>query len=384
MRFLPIFFLVFSGLQAQKYAKTILKLPDTDQTKSYTNTFGEDNDYQINKPAYSKVGNFCVFDSVTGLMWQAKDGGEMTFEMAKLFCDTSTLGGYADWRMPTSLELYSLVNLQNNNPALNKNYFTSIAEYWWSSQTQSNDTNRIWVVNSGGGIGNHLKSETISAGGTKKFHVFAVRQVLEPTVLVKRFVSQNSVVFLDSVTSLIWQIQSNYPKMDWENALGYAENLSSGGYTDWRLPNIKELQSLSDYTLIGPAFPTAIANLGIKNYWSGTSLGNQQTKAWYWNTQYGITTYANKTDSNYVICVRGGLGSQSKVNTVVNENYRIYPNPFFDKINISGIGQEIVELYDSNYKLLFRGIGLEKQNFSNLKPGVYCVVAKGTAFKLIK
>ncbi|WP_082088029.1 MULTISPECIES: DUF1566 domain-containing protein [unclassified Methanosarcina] len=32
--------------------------------------------------------------------------------------------------------------------------------------------------------------------------------------------------------------------MDWENALAYAENLTLVGYEDWRLLNVKELQSI--------------------------------------------------------------------------------------------------------------------------------------------
>ena len=32
--------------------------------------------------------------------------------------------------------------------------------------------------------------------------------------------------------------------MNWEDALSYAENLELAGYSDWRLPNAKELQSI--------------------------------------------------------------------------------------------------------------------------------------------
>ena len=37
-------------------------------------------------------------------------------------------------------------------------------------------------------------------------------------------------------------------KLDWSEALKWAEGLKYGGHTDWRLPNIKELQSIVDYT----------------------------------------------------------------------------------------------------------------------------------------
>ncbi|MBL7975037.1 MAG: DUF1566 domain-containing protein, partial [Candidatus Kapabacteria bacterium] len=103
---------------AQPMVKTMKRLPDTGQTKSYTDTFGEDNDYTINPPFIVKNNNGTAIDTVTGLMWQTTDGGEMTFENAQMFCDTLTLGGFTDWRMPNPHELFNLFNHQNSNPPL--------------------------------------------------------------------------------------------------------------------------------------------------------------------------------------------------------------------------------------------------------------------------
>ena len=59
-------------------------VPDTGQTQSYTDTFGEDSDYLINPPSYTKLdaqGNelsdsaaswVMVRDNVTGLIWEVK------------------------------------------------------------------------------------------------------------------------------------------------------------------------------------------------------------------------------------------------------------------------------------------------------------------------
>jgi hypothetical protein len=163
-------------LFGQSVSKTIQLLPDTGQTQSYTTTFGEDQDYLINTPSFTNNNNGTITDNVTGLIWQQVDGGEMTIENAITYCDNLVLGGYSDWRLPIPIEAFSILNHQNSNPAINTNYFTlTSAGYWWTSVFENNSTTKVWCTNSGGGIGNHPKAETVSAGGTKKFHARAVR-----------------------------------------------------------------------------------------------------------------------------------------------------------------------------------------------------------------
>lgn len=69
----------------------------------------------------------------------------------------------------------------------------------------------------------------------------------------------------------------------WSGALTHAENHSFGGYNDWRLPNVKELQSLVAYnrtepTINGYIFPET--SLGY--YWTGTIIGQPS----FWGSFY--------------------------------------------------------------------------------------------------
>lgn len=310
----------------QSAPKTMALLPDTGQTLSYTNTFGEDNDYNINPPSYTLGNDGTLTDMITGLMWQMQDGGEMTFEAAQTYCENLNLAGYNDWRLPSPMEAFSILNHQHNNPALDTNYFTSSnAEYWWTNSSQVSDVNKVWCTNAGGGIGNHPKSETLSAGGTKRFHVRAVRQT-EPTIqLTNRFTDHNDGTVTDELTGLTWQKTPNATAMIWEQALNYAEQLTLAGNTNWRLPNIKELQSLHDPALSNPAISSIFNSVGVRNYWSSTTLFNQNLKAWYWNTQFGITTYDLKTNSNYVLCVSGAPNLTNEAFT--HHDLKIHPNP---------------------------------------------------------
>ena len=49
-------------------------------------------------------------------------------------------------------------------------------------------------------------------------------------------------VVTDSRTGLMWKRVEEISTMNWSQALAYAEAHSFAGYSDWRLPNIKELQ----------------------------------------------------------------------------------------------------------------------------------------------
>jgi hypothetical protein len=96
--------------------------------------------------------------------------------------------------------------------------------------------------------------------------------------------------------------------MTWEKALAYCEGLNLGGHTDWRLPNIKELRNLVDYSLYGPAINTTyFLNTVSSSYWSSTTLANNTSSARGVNFDYGNDDNGNKSSGGgYVRAVRRG------------------------------------------------------------------------------
>ena len=210
-----------TGLNAQKLIR--FKLPDSGQTGSFTQTKGEDSDFLINPPSFTDNGDGTVTDNNTSLMWQKTDGGEMIFENAGPYCSSLTLGGYTDWRLPTGIELFSINNYTHLNPALDTVYFTvTNAQYWWSSEKQADDSTRIWVVNAGGGIGAHPKSETMSAGGTKYFNARAVRSLITTEFPGPHFTDKGDGTIKDNYTGLTWQKIQSHDTMTWEEAVVWA------------------------------------------------------------------------------------------------------------------------------------------------------------------
>ena len=136
------------------YSGSDHELPDTGQTASYTNTFGEDHDYQpsASQPSYTYNSDGTTTDSRTGLMW-LKDantynsGTSQTWESALSGCESFTYANYTDWRLPNIRELESIVNAQNSSPAINTTYFTNTQSgYYWSSTTYVPDTTYAWYV----------------------------------------------------------------------------------------------------------------------------------------------------------------------------------------------------------------------------------------------
>lgn len=373
---------VFAQVCTAQILKTMRRLPDTGQIQSFTTTPGEDADYTQNPPYFQLHGNGTVTDVVTGLMWQQTDGGEMTYEAAKSYCENLSLAGYTDWRLPTAREAFSMLNQGKSNPAIDIEIFTNtIAEYWWTSDQDVTNTTKIWVTNRGGGIGNHPKGETSSAGGTKKIHVRAVRDQQIPPTVASHFTDNGDGTVTDVLTNLIWQKTPVSDSMSWENALVFSENLTLAGSDDWRLPNIKELQSLCETSIANPAINTSFfPKIGIKKYWASTSLPNQTSRAWYLDTQYGITTYFEKTGKLNLICVRGGQHDIVKTTDSRTENTTTlaFPNPFHDHIFLKNAPQNAVyTMMNAVGQMVFYGKNIDAVDFSHLPAGVYLLTIKG-------
>ena len=133
-----------------------------------------------------------------------------------------------------------------------------------------------------------------------------------------RFTDNGNGTVTDNLTGLIWLKNANaFSTQLWAQALTVCNTLASGsaGLTDgstagqWRLPNLKELQSLIDFSNVSPALPTGHPFTGIQlnYYWSSTTFAGFTTNGWVMGLTYG-DIYNDPKDSSdhYVWPVRGG------------------------------------------------------------------------------
>jgi uncharacterized beta-barrel protein YwiB (DUF1934 family) len=114
-------------------------------------------------------------------------------------------------------------------------------------------------------------------------------------------------IVTDHTTGLMWEDQEDIAKKNWEEAKDYCSNLSLGGYTNWRLPNLDELQSIVDREKYYPSIDDTFQNVKTSVYWnSSTYAEHSSSRAWVVNFWHGYGIGSNKDYSNYVRCVAGG------------------------------------------------------------------------------
>lgn len=117
-----------------------------------------------------------------------------------------------------------------------------------------------------------------------------------------------SEILNDSKTGLTWQDNSSVKetKMTWQDAKSYCSELNLGGYSDWRLPNIKELQSIVNISRYKPAIKKGFKYVNTSDYYWSSSVYVSYTKfAWIVGFKFGGTNYDGKTHKYFVRCVRG-------------------------------------------------------------------------------
>jgi len=137
-----------------------------------------------------------------------------------------------------------------------------------------------------------------------------------------RFTDNGNGTVTDNLTGLMWMKNADAgndcdgadtEKQTWAEALASCAQCNTNtfaGYTDWRLPNVRELFSLIDFSQFVPALPSGYATYftGVQSdrYWSSTTLADYTVHAWHVNLNVGFVVNDPKAHTYYVWPVRGG------------------------------------------------------------------------------
>lgn len=363
------------------------------ELQSKDSLYGQDANYlKGNKMAYQKNEDGTTKDLNSGLTWQEVPTTKgFDWKDAKAYCENLELGGYDDWRMPTAKELFSISDFSEGWPYLDTTYFSLVnnthvdksEQYWTSNQyvgyTEEGRYTAAFGVNHATG---HIKAyagEAPEAGGVHKGpppgnqnpqgqerengekgnrppppgngerpagnpmlkHVRAVRG---NAYGINDFYDNGDNTITDKASGLMWSKNDSEKGLDWKNALVYAESSELARYSDWRLPNVKELQGIVDYDFapgaknkkqegpaIDPIFNSSIINnengdTDYGYYWTSTSARFQKGKPYYyaWYVAFGRAVNNEGLDFHGAGAVRFDTKHNNGPNSEGGERYYNY------------------------------------------------------------
>jgi hypothetical protein len=310
--------------------------------------------------------NGTVTDSLTGLTW-LQDAGCLPPDtwaaalsavnaLAAEACGLSDGSAAGQWRLPNLGELESLIDVSASSPAISAGTpFVGVANgvYWTSTsyfggQGGSPET---WAIRFSDG--SYINDRSGNLKTTSLNGVWAVRGAgagparLQATglyvpyqtgddgtvqagvpLIYPRFRENNDGTVTDIMTGLVWLKMANCIRGDWASAVAAVQTLANGqcGLADgsaagtWRMPNRKEMQSLSDrnqnnealyfnFTFHNPdqsVFQPAVFTRFISSeyYWTSSTDAADISDAWtVYSCDFGV--YAMSKDAaGYTLAVR--------------------------------------------------------------------------------
>ena len=155
------------------------------------------------------------------------------------------------------------------------------------------------------------------------WHCTGRRDTSRRFVAYPRFTDNTDGTMTDHLTGLIWTKDANIfgGTSTWYQAMDYVSGMNGGiyqnyGHTDWRLPNVNDLESVRNDNESNPANwldGQGFMNLQSNSYWTSTTCKyatDYSMVVYMYNSSldygYMITTINKSLNSNYIWPVRGG------------------------------------------------------------------------------
>jgi hypothetical protein len=295
----------FRSLVPKEHTFAAWPMPDTSQ-------------YAKVKPSYT-VGERVVTDNVTKLRWQRVlpeiypdcqgnydfvgklrgVGSGCTWEEAFAYCARPELAeelGGGMWRLPTKIELESLINVHRVN-AIDYSLDSFPIDSVWTSSPYPNTIvdglKMSWSVDFMIGVSG-------PRGRTKGSRV---RCVSGPSSTGGNAQSLELVdnVARDLVTGIAWQRFPDSATRNWRDAREYCKTLTLDG-GGWHLPSLKELLTIVDATRHQPAHDMrALGYVPNAAYWSSSIYLDQRNSAFFVHFEQGVSSVSDNLDERYYV-----------------------------------------------------------------------------------
>lgn len=257
-----------------------------------------------NPAAYDTTVAGVVTDTVTGLVWErAVSPSTYTQATAAAYCTNNRVNSKTDWRLPTVLELTSIVDVtaENGTVAINQTVFPSTPGADYITSTLVAGASTAWRMNFNNGntvqgnVTTPTKVRCVRSGGTPapRCAMSRVRFTLQTSAGVT--------TVSDATTGLTWR-QDVGTRREWAMAESYCAGLPGG----FRQPSVNEFLTLVDFGIASQppidlmAFPLTPPD----SFWTSSPLSGVPTAAWLMDFSTGSSTWNGSGAQYYVRCVK--------------------------------------------------------------------------------
>lgn len=245
-----------------------------------------------------------VFDTVTELHW-CRNANPFEFPYTWQEAQDCVAGmnrikahGHADWRLPERRELFSILSHQHINPCLPEAHIFHhvFPGYYWTTTACSRLPDQAWYV--------HLGGARVYRG--MKNGAYLIWPVAGPSYFAPEKNNRFRIIgqkVKDLLTGLYWSEMETSASCSWEDAIRKVDMLNEThheGISRWRLPNIRELESLVDPSRHSPALPDRHSFKDVQaGYWSSTTSVYEPRYAWVLYLQDGAIGVGFKPEPTF-------------------------------------------------------------------------------------
>ncbi len=266
-----------------------------------------------NPESYTDNGDQTITDNVTSLMWQ-QDASTNSYsqDQAIQYCSTLGLGGYSDWRIPTRIELVSIVDALTSSPRIDTTKFSGTLPFpYWTSSVPAIAPSDVYMVIFQSGATEYVgaKGSSVTVRCVRNTKAMMSTGAVTPgPAAPDRYTYPAAGTVYDTETRLTWQqTMDSSQYYDWAGAQAYCAALGASlGGTGWRVPTMTELQTLVDESRSNPCIDqTAFPGDPAFIVWTlSPALAANPSQGWVVNFRDGNLDYYDLTYQANVRCVR--------------------------------------------------------------------------------